>query len=66
MTAEEKKKFKEHMKEFTEAQLIGWMSAISYILLMDEANKKLCSKLFEMLNICIDVIREEGYDKGKI
>lgn len=65
MTAEEKKKFKEYLKDFTKAQIIGWMLAISFILPMDEANEKLCAKLFEMFDICADVIREEGYDKGK-
>jgi len=56
----EKEKFKEYMKEFTKAQIEGWMLAISYILLMNEANKKLCAKLFEMFDICIDVIRERS------
>lgn len=64
MTVEEKQKFKEYMKDYTKAQIIGWMSAMSFILLMDETTKKLRDELFDMLNICIDVIKEKRYDKG--
>lgn len=66
MTAEEKKKFKKHIKDFTKSQIVGWMSAISFIILFDETTEKLRAILFDMFDICIEVLKEEGYDKGNV
>lgn len=59
MNEKEQEKFRKHMHEFTRDQLVGWMSAISFILIMKETNKKLCSKLLFMFDICGEVINEK-------
>lgn len=59
MDDKEKEKFREHLNQFSREQLIGWITAISFILPMNEVSPKLKDKLVEMFDICDDVIREK-------
>lgn len=58
MNDKEKEKFKEHINKFTSSLIIGWQSAISFILPMTETKSKLQNKLLTMFDICHNVIEE--------
>ena len=59
MNSKEKEKFRKHLNEFSREKLIGWASAIAFIMLMKSVDDKLADELLEMSDICDDVIREK-------
>ena len=58
MNEQEKIKFNDFMRKFSKEQLVGWLSAIAFIMSTPETNKKLCDKLSVMYDICSSVIAE--------
>ena len=57
MNAKEKEKFREHINKFSKDQIVGWLSAISFIMSRN-TNIKLGNELSAMFDICDEVIRE--------
>lgn len=60
MSDNEKKKFKEFLYKFSREQLVGWQSAIAFILPMHEVGTRLGNRLLEMFRVCDEVIKEES------
>lgn len=59
----EKERFREYTNQFSREQLLGWLTAISFILPMNEVDTKLRDKLVMMFDICDDVINEKDYPR---
>ena len=60
MSKHEEEKFREFLKKFSYEHLVGWQSAISFILPMSEVQTRLGSKLLAMFRIIDDVIKDRA------
>lgn len=56
MSETEVKRFKEFVSKFSNDNLVGWQSAIAFILPMHEVQTRLGNRLLAMYHICDEVL----------